>query len=210
MKTPLMYVVRHGTTTDSNLNIFRGQRDAALDKKGFLDAHTLKDLFARKEWHRIFCSPLTRAIQTATIICDDQSEYQPETTDGLEPWDIGIMTGQEKTEEKKAVMSWYVANPDEIPEGGESRRAFEQRVWPLMADGIQLGHKQGVPCIMVVHSSVCHALTHLLEGEDHSDCSVKPGGVIEVYLDNAEILHRAIFKKGTDDSSFHDKHHPTS
>ena len=210
MKKPLLYLVRHGTTTDSKLNIFRGQRDSALDKGGFRDAHVLREFFDTLEWHRIFCSPLTRAIQTATIICDDQEDYQPETTEGLEPWDIGYLTDLPKNKKNKDEMNYFVENPDETPRGGQSRNDFEHRVWPLLAEAIQLGWEQGVPCIVVSHSSVIHALNHLLEGEKHKDVAVKPGGVVMVYMENFEIKHLPLFKKGTDDSSFEAKQHPSS
>lgn len=205
MTKPLMYLARHGTTTDSGKNIFRGQRDSALDKDGFLDAHALKEFFADKEWHRVFCSPMTRAIQTATIICDDQSEYQPETTDGLEPWDIGFLTGLPKNKANRDKMDFYINNPDETPEGGESRRDFERRVWPLLADGIRMGWESGIPPIVVVHSSIIHSLSHLLLGEMHQDISVEPGGVMMVYFDDGVIKHGPVFKEGSDDSSFDPK-----
>src|SRR5271168_3580690 len=194
MKKPLLYLVRHGATVDSAKNIFRGQHDAALNKKGFSDAHILKEFFKTVEWHRIFCSPLTRAIQTATIICDDQSDYQPETTPGLESWDIGAMTGAVKTPKNKEKMEYFITNPDKAPEGGESRHEFEHRVWPLIAAGIELGWKQGTPCIEVVHSSLIHALNHLMQGEKHEDIAVKPGGVVEIFMEDGEIFHQPIFK----------------
>jgi len=202
MKKILLYAVRHGSTTDSGKNIFRGQRDSALDKKGFSDAHALKDFFKDKEWHRIFCSPMTRAIQTATIICDDQEDYQPETTPGLEPWAIGDeLTGAFKTPKNKKKLTHLVSHPDEVPEGGECRHEFEYRVWPLLAAGIELGWKQGKPCIEIVHSSVLHALNHLMEGEDHENIAVEPGGVVEVYLEDGEIYHHPVLKTSKDDST---------
>lgn len=205
MKKPLLYLVRHGSTTDSSKNIFRGQHNAALDKKGFLDAHALKDFFKDKEWHRIFCSPLMRAIQTATIICDDQEDYQPEAVEGLKSWDIGAMTGQIKTPENKKKMQYFIENPDDAPKDGESRHEFERRVWPLLAAGIELGWQQDVPCIEVVHSSLIHSLNHLMEGENHEDISVDPGGVVEVYFEDGEIKHRPVLKTGADDSSMDPK-----
>jgi broad specificity phosphatase PhoE len=195
---------------DSKLKIFRGQRDSALDKAGFRDAHVLREFLDQRPWHRIFCSPLTRAIQTATIICDDQGNHQPETTDGLEPWNIGFLTGLPKNEANKDKMNYFVEHPKEVPEGGESREDFEHRVWPLMAEAIQLGWIQDTPCVVVAHSSLVHALNHLMEGENHKDVATKPGGVVEVYLDGSEIKHRAIFRAGTDDSSFEAKQHPSS
>ncbi len=204
MKKPLLYVVRHGNTTDSGKNVFRGQRDSVLNKEGFLDAHKLKEFFEGKEWDRIFCSTMARAIQTATIICDDQEEYQPEIIKGLEPWAIGTkLTGASKDDpENKKLMQFYIDNMHETPEGGESRYDFEHRVWPMIAEGIELGWRQDIPGIMVVHSSIIHSINHLLVGESHADVSVKPGGVIEIYLENGEIKHQGILKSHHDDSSF--------
>jgi broad specificity phosphatase PhoE len=201
VKRPLLYLVRHGSTTDSAKNIFRGQRNAALDKKGYSDAHELKAFFETKKWHRIFCSPLARAVQTATIICDDQNDYQPEPTEGLESWNIGDMTGKTKTPENIKKMKHFIDNPDDAPKDGESRHEFEKRVWPFLAAGIELGWKQGVPCVIVVHSSIIHSANHLMQGENHEDVCVEPGGVVEFYFEDGEISHKPIFKACTDDSS---------
>ena len=207
MNKPLMYLVRHGRTTDSDMNIMRGQRDSVLDKEGFLGAHELKDFFMELDWHRIFCSKMSRSIQTATIICDDQEDYQPEIIHGLEPWDVGQITGQPKNKATSTKVEYLDEHPwaqpgatEEFP--GESIYQFQARVWPILAAGIQLGWEQGVPCIMVAHSSIVHSLNHLLIGYEHDDISVDPGGVIEVYFHDGEILHRPIFKEGKDDSSF--------
>jgi broad specificity phosphatase PhoE len=205
MRKTLLYLVRHGSTTDSGKNIFRGQRDSALDKKGFVDAHSLKDFFKNKEWHRIFCSPMTRAIQTATIICDDQAEYQPETTPGLEPWDVGELTGQIKNEANKKKMEYFVEHPNITPKDGESLEDFQRRIWPIIANAIELGWKQGVPCVVVVHSSIVHSFNHLIEGVNHEDKAVNPGGVMEVYFEDGEIKHEPVLKETSDDSSLDSK-----
>jgi broad specificity phosphatase PhoE len=203
MKKPLLWLVRHGTTTDSELNIFRGQRNSVLDKKGFLDAHDLKDFFAKREWKRVFCTEMARAVQTATIICGDQDDAHPETVEGAEPWNIGWLTGKPKTAENKKWIQYYDEHLSESPEGGESIYEFEGRVWPLLVALIQTGWEQGTPCIFVAHSSIIHTLNHLLEGhKNHREIAVKPGGVVEVYMQDGEITHDAIYKKHHDDSSF--------
>lgn len=202
MRKTLVYLVRHGTTTDSGKKIFRGQRDSALDKKGFLDAHVLKEYFDERDWHRIFCSPMTRSQQTAVIIAGDRKD-RPEIAAGLEPWNIGFLTGQPKTAENEKLIKYFDTHLDEAPEGGESVYGFEGRIWPWLAAFVQLGWEQGVPCIAVAHSSVIHSLNHLLVGhKNHKEIAVAPGGVIEVYMEDGEILHEPIFKQEGDDSSF--------
>jgi phosphoserine phosphatase len=202
-RKPLLYLARHGTTTDSHLNIFRGQRNSVLDKKGFLDAHDLKDFFEEREWKRVFCTEMARAVQTATIICGDQDDCHPETVAEMEPWNIGWLTGQPKNAENKKWIQYYNEHLSEAPEGGESIYEFEGRVWPLLVAMIQTGYEQGVPCVCVAHSSIVHTLNHLLVGhQNHKEIAVKPGGVIEVFMQDGEILHEAIYKKSSDDSSF--------
>lgn len=196
----LFWLARHGTTTDSGKGIFRGQRDSALDKAGFLDAHKQREFFDKKTWTNIFCSPMTRAIQTATIICDDQADEQPATNQGLKPWDVGYLTGKDKKKYSKE-FKHYIDNPSEAPEGGESRDEFEGRVFPLIADAMEIGIKHDIPCVVVGHSSIVHCLSHFLYGEEHPDVSVEPGGVVEVYLEDGEFKSRAVLKKGHDDSS---------
>lgn len=203
MRKTLMYLVRHGTTTDSGKKIFRGQRDSALDKAGFRDAHALKTFFSKVDWHRLFCSKMTRSVQTAEIICGDVKDCAPEVIDGLEPWDIGVLTGQPKNEENSKLIKYFDTHLSEAPEDGESIYHFEGRVWPVLAALIQLGWEQGIPCVVVAHSSVVHTLNHLLVGHfNHKEIAVAPGGIIEVYMENGEILHEPVFKQEGDDSSF--------
>jgi alpha-ribazole phosphatase len=201
MRKTLFWLARHGSTTDSGKGIFRGQRNSALDKEGFLDAHEQKEFFAKKKWHNIFCSTLTRALQTATIIVDDRKDEEPIPHPGLKPWDVGYLTGKDKKKYGKE-MQYFIDNPYEVPEDGESEDQFQKRVHPLLGDAMRIGLEQDEPCIVVSHSSVIHALSHLLYGDRHKDASVNPGGILEIYLEDGEFKSRPALKEGTDDSSF--------
>lgn len=197
----LLYVVRHGSTTDSGKGIFRGQRDSSLDQKGFTDAHIAKEFLADKSWHRIFTSDLKRGAQTAIIIADKREKEIMPPVRGLRPWNIGYLTGKDKKQYGKD-METFITHPDMTPQDGESRNEFEAgRIKPLLAEGIEMG-LTGRPPIIIGHSSVIHALGHLLYGEHENEVAVKPGGVVEVYLDGDEIKSRAVLKPGKDDSSF--------
>jgi broad specificity phosphatase PhoE len=197
----LLWVCRHGSTVDSGKGIFRGQRDSSLDQKGFVDAHDAKKFFNDKSWHRIFTSDLKRGVQTAIIISGNRENEIMPPVRGLRPWNIGYLTGKEKKIYGKD-MEVFINNPDMTPQDGESRNEFEAgRIKPLLAEGIEMG-LVGRPPIVIGHSSVIHALGHLLYGEHEDEVSVKPGGVVEVYLDGDEIKSRAVLKPGKDDSSF--------
>lgn len=205
----LLWVPRHGTTDDNEKNIFRGQRNSSLDRKGFRDAHELHDFFADKDWHWIFSSDLHRAVQTAKIIAGDRKEEIVPPHKGLRPRDIGYLTGKSK-EDHGHDMQVFLDHPDKAPQGGESSNEFErERIWPLFCEAIEMGEK-GKPPIMVSHSSGIHSLAHLLYGAKHKELAVKPGGAIEVYLEDGEIKARAVLKPGRDDSSFSTKKIPPS
>jgi broad specificity phosphatase PhoE len=209
MKT-LFWLVRHGTTTDSNRGIIRGDRNSMLDRQGFNDAHALKDFFKKNDWHGIFSSDMTRAEQTAKIIADDRFNEVADSIYNLRPWDVGYLTGKDKKIYGRDITV-FVEHPDMRPQDGESRNEFFQRVFPLLINAMEIGLHGEHPPIIVGHSSVIHALAHLLWGEDHPPLAVKPGGLIKVFVDKkGKIGARPVLKPGKDDSSFAGKTPPTS
>ena len=120
--TPLIWIARHGTTTDSNKKIFRGNRDSMLDRQGFLDAHELKEFFSNKTWKHLVCSDMTRSIQTATIIGEPRDET-PIVLKDLDPWHIGYLTGKDK-KQFKPDMEVFIEHPNMRPQDGETRNEF--------------------------------------------------------------------------------------
>ena len=130
------------------------------------------------------------------------------TIPGLKPWNIGYLTGKSKKDYGKDMQA-FIDHPDWIIQDGESRDEFEQeRAHPLLIEAIQLG-EEGDPPIIIGHSSIIHALNHLLRGDGH-EIAVKPGGVVEIYEDHGEIDMRAVFKPGKDDSSYATKQQASS
>src|SRR5258708_1713094 len=198
----LFWLARHGETTDSGKEIFRGQHDAKLDKNGFIEAYKQKAFFAKQDWHYLFCSPLSRAVQTGTIICEDMDE-SPILHPGLKPWNIGYLTGKNRKKYAKE-MDYFIDHPDKVPEDGESLNQFQEgRIYPLLAEAMEIGLEQGKPCVLIAHSSIIHVCSHLLYGEHHhKDTSVEPGEIVEVYYDKGEFFARAIIKRGKYYSDF--------
>ena len=207
---PVFYIARHGTTDDSAKNIFRGDRDSMLDRKGFNDAHELKKFFADKDWENIFVSTMTRSLQTARIIAGDERKNEVKgPIRSLRPWDIGYLTGKNK-KDFQPDMEVFVKNPNMRPQGGETLTEFQDRVNPLLIEAVEIGLTSKPP-IIIGHSSIIHALAHLLWGDGHPPLAVKPGGVIEIFVNKkGEIDARPIFKPGKDDSSFSGDKQPTS
>ena len=205
----LFWLVRHGTTTDSHKNIIRGDRNSMLDREGFSDAHKLKDFFSNLDWKGIYSSDMTRSEQTAKIIAGDRYDEVSDSIHDLRPWDVGYLTGKDKKIYGKDVTV-FVENPNMRPQDGETRNEFFGRVNPLLISAMEIG-MHGKPCIVVGHSSVIHALAHLLWGEGHPPLAVKPGGVIACFVNKkGQIDAQPALKPGKDDSSFAGKQQPTS
>ncbi len=67
-----LYVVRHGQTEWNVLKKMQGSADIPLNEKGLEQARQTKQNLDGKEFDVMFCSPLTRAKQTAEIINEDR------------------------------------------------------------------------------------------------------------------------------------------
>lgn len=64
-----IFVVRHGQTDANIKNLFNGLNDFDLTGKGVAQAKKLqKDFLAWGKFNKIFCSPLKRAVHTASIL----------------------------------------------------------------------------------------------------------------------------------------------
>ena len=63
-----LYIVRHGTTVWNEQKRTQGRVNNRLSSKGKIDAYALAEDLKKVKFDFIFCSPLTRAVQTANII----------------------------------------------------------------------------------------------------------------------------------------------
>src|SRR5581483_8383429 len=112
-ETIVAYVARHGTTTMNAQNIFRGNANPDLDKKGWRDANMLAHYFEPIELHQtIYSSDKVRAHNTAKVIARPRQSTDVMTVEDLRPWNIGDFGGLPKNDENKAKLQEYVQNPD--------------------------------------------------------------------------------------------------
>jgi uncharacterized phosphatase len=63
-----IYLVRHGETDWNRERRIQGSTDIPLNDTGRAQAAAAGELLARREWHGVYTSPLSRASETATII----------------------------------------------------------------------------------------------------------------------------------------------
>ena len=72
-KVTRIYMVRHGATKLSAEDRFAGAVDVELSDEGKFQAARLAERLADDSITAIYCSPMTRTIQTATILASLQN-----------------------------------------------------------------------------------------------------------------------------------------
>jgi len=152
-------LLRHGPTAWSREHRLQGRADPGLDEVGrtAVAGWRLPPEFATRRW---LTSPLARAVETAALL---RLAAIPEPR--LIEMDWGAWEGQQP-EELRARESGFAVEEarglDLEPPGGESPRAVQRRLLPLLSE---LG-AQGAPVGGVTHKGVIRAVLALATGWD--------------------------------------------
>jgi broad specificity phosphatase PhoE len=64
----VIWLARHGETAYNHERRFQGHLPVPLNDTGRAQARELAKLAAQREWAALWCSPLARALETATIV----------------------------------------------------------------------------------------------------------------------------------------------
>jgi broad specificity phosphatase PhoE len=95
MRTTI-YLIRHAAT-EANLAQpprLQGRKDSPLAKFGILQAQATRDFLAMRTIDKCYCSPLIRAVETASIICEPH-RIEPIPMEGLTECDVGAWEGMD-------------------------------------------------------------------------------------------------------------------
>ncbi len=150
-----IYIARHGQNVDNANGILNGHRDEPLTQKGVEQAEEVAGEIknAKLSFDRIYTSPLSRAKQTAEIICDAIHGPKPVVEPLLIERDFGIMTGVEasRVEElcapkilKAELITYFLE-----PEGAETFPDLLDRAHKYLAE-LKSMHNDG-PILLVTH-----------------------------------------------------------
>lgn len=123
-----VYFVRHGTTSANLGGRFQGSTDVPLGELGLQQADALAERFRGMPVAAVYCSPLTRAVQTAQGVCR-YLDCEPQCENDLREVDGGLLENQtnEVNEQKyPGSMTTLRADPAHFnpPEGETSRQVW--------------------------------------------------------------------------------------
>ncbi len=127
-----LFFLRHGQTSFSRANAFCGSGlDPHLTGDGAAMAQSFADFYASTAWQAVFCSPLQRARETATPLCQKLG-VEPELRPDLREIGYGKWEGQSVETVGRDFhddyLKWSADPAWNAPTGGETGTAIAQRV----------------------------------------------------------------------------------
>ena len=165
--TTRLYLVRHGATVLSAEDRFAGSTDVDLSAEGRAQAERLARRLADDRIRAVYCSPLRRTVDTASILAAPHG-LAPVAKDGLREIAHGRWEGMCRSDVEARFPQEYAAWEEDpftfAPEGGESGLNVMARALPVIRE-IVLGNP-GENVVVVSHKATLRLVISSLLGFD--------------------------------------------
>lgn len=162
-----LYLIRHGQTDFSRENRFCGSIDPPLNEVGLRMAEAFGAGYAGKRWEAIYCSPRTRARQTAAPLAE-RAGIEPVIDEGLREIAYGDWEGMRHDEAQQrwpeAYAYWSADTASRGTPGGETAFHVAARAAPVI-ERIRREHAGG-KVLIVSHKATIRILVCALLGMD--------------------------------------------
>ena len=178
-----IYIFRHGESDYNAENRIQGRLDIPLNKTGTRQAKKLAKILSTINFDCIYTSPLSRALQTATMVA------KPKNTkiivkDGLRERGFGDFSGKtlrildlpkdfpiNTNHEIINIPLSLIKDANYIPPNGESYNMFRQRVYDIMNEILQ-NNKEAKTIGISTHGGVIGIFI-----KEYANLSLPRGGV---------------------------------
>jgi broad specificity phosphatase PhoE len=166
MKTRVL-LIRHGATIVSTQDPFAGSSNVPLSEEGRQQASKLAERLSHGRLDAVYCSPMDRTIETATII-GAPHDLKPTSIPGIREIDYGNWEGLEKS----VVASNFSGNWEQwqedpyavAPAGGESGVRVLSRALPALLSIVE--ENRGKTVAVIAHKGTNRLLISSLLGLD--------------------------------------------
>lgn len=188
-----LYLVRHGTTTLSTENRYRGRRDIPLDAQGYQDAAQAGRRLSEAGLTAVYTGPMRRTVATAQIIADAAGVPDVRILPGLNNVDYGAwegMTAGEAALHDPAGFTLYRTSPSlaACPEGERLIDAQRRMLRALRLIG---SRHHGEPVAAVTHAVMVRLiLVHISGIEDESWRIPAADGPITEFQVSGSLIQR--------------------
>ena len=167
MKATRLYLIRHGATRLSAEDRFAGAVDVDISDEGRRQADRLAARLADDRLEAVYCSPLRRCVDTATIVAGPHG-VTPIRRDGLREIAHGRWEGRTRAEVEQdyatEYASWEMDPFTFAPEGGESGLSVLSRALPVIREIVVTHRDQNV--LVVSHKATLRLIISSLLGFD--------------------------------------------
>ncbi len=160
MKTYKIHLIRHGLTQANLDGTYAGHVNIPLCEQGNKQLNQMVRDFEYPQTEALFCSPLTRCIETAKIIYPD---LNPIIINELIEYNFGEFEGKTADELRNDELfsDWLSGSADAAPPFGESNRQFGKRVCDSFCKIVDGLLKTGTTNASIVcHGGVIMAIMH--------------------------------------------------
>lgn len=170
-------LIRHGSTISNETHRYLGQVQEGLSKKGIEEIKALKERNLLKKPDVLFCSPMSRCLESASILF---GEITPNIVEEFKEINFGDFEGK-NYEELKANMNyqkWLDSYCESKIPNGESKEEFRKRVICGFENNMQAVikkiEKTKDPVVaFVVHGGTIMALMSEWTKKDYYDFQVR-------------------------------------
>jgi len=165
--TTRVFLARHGATQLTTEDRFSGSSGADLSEEGRRQAVCLGERLRHEGITTVYCSPLSRALDTARLVVD-KCDAPLHSRDGLREISHGRWEGLTRREVEARYGDEYAAWEEDpftfAPEGGESGVAVLARALPVIREIITRHPDERV--LVVSHKATIRLLLSSLLGFD--------------------------------------------
>ena len=155
-----IYVLRHGQTDYNVQGKFQGQVDIKLNKIGIEQARKTSIKLKDIKFDKIIVSPLSRAIETAKIVSNNEIEID----DRIIERSFGKLEGKQSVKNYEDKMEYY-----EI----ESMQNLFKRVYDFL-DELKTKYKNSkYRILLVTHEGIAQVIQCYFEGIPKKDMHIK-------------------------------------
>jgi probable phosphoglycerate mutase len=181
---PIVYLLRHAQSTANTKGILAGRDNSVeLTKKGFKQAKNLVPVIEQLKVAKIYCSPLTRCIQTIDPYMQKRANTLFDVDKRLIEMDYGSWSGK-KLSSLASKRDWRIvqSKPSRFTfPKGESFRSMRARVESILKEL----SNQKQPILLVTHGDVIKmflAVAIGLKTDDFQRFVVEPGSISTISI----------------------------
>jgi broad specificity phosphatase PhoE len=165
--TTRVYLIRHGATTLSAEDRFAGATDVELSDEGRRQAEALALRLSDDHITAVYCSPMKRTVETASIVARPQG-LTPILRDGLREINHGRWESLRRSEVEARFPQEYVEWEEDpyifAPQGGESGLSVMARALPVIREVVS--NHAGENVAVVSHKATIRLIISSLLGFD--------------------------------------------